>query len=172
VRAPFCINHGGLKRIFTNNKKRIDGDPFFEFGIHSKIPKFDLLSNEERYYLVSPKLHKAISTFDDTFQSFNVKDVDENEKQNLVDYKVINFIKTISCFDWDESIYDDEHKEYGIASHADKIVLDEEKIPDGTHIFLVQEMTSGIIFTETAKEYIEKNGFTGIKFVNLESFKY
>jgi hypothetical protein len=172
VKEPFCVNYGGKDRIFTNNKKTVNGNPVFEFRVHSKIPIFDLVSNLERYQLMSPELIKTILFLDNSVQVFDAKSFDENETSNLQDFKVINFIKTISCFDWEKSIYDDEYKEYDLASHADKVVLDSDKVPNDAHIFLVQEMTRGIVFTEFAKLKIEEKNFTGIKFIDLESFTY
>jgi hypothetical protein len=172
LKEPFCINYGGRNRICTNNKKTVKDNPVFEFRVHSKIPIFDLVSNLERYRLMSPRLLEAVLRFDNSVQIFDTKSLDENNEVNLVGFKVVNFTKTISCFDWEKSVYDDEYREYDLASHADKVILDSSKIPNNTHIFLVQEMTSGIIFSEKAKSYMEDKKLTGIKFEDLDSFKY
>jgi hypothetical protein len=172
VKSPFCINWGGRNRITMNNSKRIeDISTVFEFGIHSKIPLMDQIFNLESYRLLSPKLVDIILKFDDTVQIFETKNVDEKNTSIANDYKVLNFNKSIACFDWEKSIYDDEYKDYGIASHAKKIALDFEKIPKDADIFIVQELTGGVIlFSEKAKLSVEKAGLTGVEFIELSKF--
>jgi hypothetical protein len=174
--------------LYDNDKKKVE-EGFDDGKIHENfVPPFLLVLDDSEsitkkrvltdkiycaanelgsLFLVSPKAQELLSKHaPDDIQMFDI--IVKGGNFELADYKIVKVLDKIDCVDLEKSelSYD---ADYDSIDDADKIVLNEEKIPNNKQIFLLAKRYSAVILIhENLKNAIGKVGLTGFNFYNLD----
>lgn len=171
-------NEDRVQDIFHTGKKiKIDDKdaPFYQISINPstsrKIPapgkqsldKISISTQDTGFiFLASPKVQKF-------FDEHNIKnlqciDVDIlNASDKILEgYKIINILDKIDCVDFEAS--DLTFFDSGTMDSINELVLDENKIPKQTKMFILDKSLNAIMVHESLKELIEQSDLTGFQF--------
>ncbi len=125
--------------------------------------------------VVSEKFKNLLQKSCKEHAEFYPVEFDVVNKKPLHGYYICNLIKKYDCTDYGNSElffehYDDEEGYSGINT-INSLTIDESKIPKGTHIFLLGNISKPVvIISNELKQEIENQKITGFKFVLPEDF--
>lgn len=103
-------------------------------------------------------------------------EIDSVNDKPLKDYFICSLTQKYDCVDYENSVldfefYTNENEGYGDIYTIDSLVIDETKIPEKTHIFMLENTKNPvIILSETLKQEMENQQITGFKFVHPQEF--
>jgi hypothetical protein len=118
--------------------------------------------------LVSKRLLELIKQLNRDYEALPSQ-IYYKEKEPIWDTYYSMLFPEYEAFNWDKSVYeaDEEKRIFGL----DKIVLSKEKLPDiprENNIFVLREIRTELICTQTAKDLIEQAGIIDVRFIELE----
>lgn len=128
----------------------------------------DYLANLYRWLVVSEEFCKMIQKIaENEVQYLPVKVIDRNTKAEDASYFVANIVNLINAIDLENSKYDIfELGDEKIIS-VEKYALKRREIVN-KHIFRLKDDTIPVFVSETLKNVIEENKFTGFEFLEVE----
>jgi len=85
------------------------------------------------------------------------------------DYASANVVGTAKCFDWTKSAYDATHRELGLVSHIDKLVLRPAALR-GKKLVRMAENPTVLLVAGAIGESLLRAGLTGIRLTELQNF--
>ena len=135
----------------------------------------DLVLTGFNLQIFSPKLIQLLSEMGvDNIEYYPVELVNHETDEIITNYKIANILGKIECLDFENSRF--ERFESGALMYVKKFKVDMEKLEDkkGSHqtpkLFRLGEFPFIILAHEEVKALIEKEGITGVKFI--EPSKY
>lgn|GEM_PF-5777200 len=140
-------------------------------SVYSKIllDKIAIDTNETgAVLLISPKAQAIFTKLDLPVEFISV--IIKGKKLQLNDYKFVNVLGRINCTDKKKSNL--KYLEENVIWRYYSLVLDENKIPKGTDIFLLgEDVTMMVVVSENVKKAVEDAKLTGFNFIKPENYK-
>ncbi len=146
-------------------------DLVFDLDPDSGIKIPDSIPNSLNIHIVSEKLKSILESESQEYEFFPITIKNAKGKKVAKTYYVANLLTKISCTDLKQSKYVESCLDKGQFASISKLVLDEKKIPEGTPLFRLGEMTELVLVSkELAIKIKRENGCTGALFVFLTSY--
>lgn len=161
---------GNMDEYITTKGKEIKEwqSVVFEYDSAEGNILTDYLANLHRWLVVSDIFLKATQKIvENQVQYLPVKVIDRHTKAEVVSYFVANIINIIDAIDLENSKYDIfELGDEKIIS-VEKYALKSSEIVN-QHIFRLKDDTIPVFVSETLKNVIENNDFTGFEFLEID----
>lgn len=161
---------GNMNEYITISGKEIKewGKVVFEYDSTEGNILTDYLANLYRWFVVSENFCvKTKKILENQVQYLPVKVFDRFTGFKVESYFVANIVTVIDALDLDNSKYDifelDDEKIISVEKYA----LKSSEIVN-RHIFRLKDDTIPIFISETLKNVIEDNGFTGFEFLEVD----
>ena len=143
----------------------------FELNPNYGMKLGDSIPNSLSIKVISEKLKMLLEENCNNFEFFPVDIINPKGKKTRKAYYVANLIGTLHCMDLNKSQYRYSNLDKGQMARISELSLDESKIPKGTQIFRLGEMTELLIVADPLAEIIsDKNKCTGIFLTYLEDY--
>jgi hypothetical protein len=147
------------------------------FPMDDEFPKniklADALANTHRLLVVSERFAEFLKT--EKLLAHNevhpVSIVNHKGRRESAKYFIIHQIDDPKCVDEAKTVGTKSRLEPDEYSGMKSLVLDEKKIPPDYTIFRAAEYKSRVLIRSDVAEKIEKAGFTGIAFFEIEGYK-
>ena len=137
---------------------------------HKTHRKTDYVGGIFSFPVVSERFKKKLVQFDaDNLEFHSVKLTCKKTNESDNSYSFTNILNHISCFDREKSEFTTSPLAPQVILKVQKLALKEENIQN-RNIFRIKEIRSVILVSSKLKEEIEKQDFTGITFIDVESF--
>jgi hypothetical protein len=126
--------------------------------------------------IVSSKFKNFLNINYSGHADFFPVEFDSVNDKPLKDYFICSLTQKYDCIDYENSVldfefYTDENVGYGDIYTIDSLTIDETKIPESVHIFMLENTKSPVvILSETLKQEMEKQQITGFKLVHPIDF--
>lgn len=138
--------------IFKTKYKNLTDYPVSEFG-------FNVVSQKMKN-IFEKHINEEIEFFEVQF---------EGSKKTNEKYFLMNFLNIQSAMDYDKSEY--LQLSTGKIIEIDKMTIDYNKLKNQI-AFRLDEIKSALVINNELKKAIEKAGITGVKFKDLEKYKF
>jgi hypothetical protein len=130
----------------------------------------DLLLTQFEMQIASPGLVKIFENLGiENVDYYPVKIINHENNDAVEDYKAIQIIGNIECLDAENSVcsFDDDGDLMWLTEFSlkDKVIQSYQKSNRMPHIFRLAEFPYIVLADESLKNQVEKEGITGIKFV-------
>lgn len=154
--------------------KNYPSDVYFDMDPELKraIKLSDALDNRNFIIVASPELVKF-------FKDHELKSVEYlpvtvyNHKKQVAsaEYSIVNQVGTQNCIDLEQSKIKWNKINPEQISSVKRLIIDEAKVDPNIHLFRAKHLTSAIFIKRELAEEIERTGFTGIEFIEINSYR-
>ncbi len=146
-------------------------DVVFELDPNRGIKLSDSIPNTLNIHIVSEKLKDILDASGENIEFFPVTILNPKGKKISKPYFIANVVGSVKCMDLKSSEYRESAMDKGQMTRVSRLVLDEEKIPEGKQIFRLGEMTELLIVAEPlALKIAVDNKCTGVNMTYLEDY--
>jgi hypothetical protein len=145
-------------------------DVTFDFSKNHGIQLADSIPNTQSCLVVSEKLKALLAVSGASFEFFPVKIRDRKKKVVPESYYLANLVGVLSCMDKGKSDFSLSNID-GQVRRFRHLVLDNSKIPEGTQVFRLADMSHlYLVCCDLAVKIKRQEMCTGMRFLHLEDY--
>lgn len=176
-REEYCSldsDFGDHKACHRPSLGKILGDKYektYDFTMRKEFPRFiipDYVHTPHQYPIVSMKLKELFEQYQQEIEYLDINIINHKGKKVDETYQIANALTVLDCVNKEKSVAKNSHFAPERFSYAEYICLDQDKIPENTHIFRLKAFPRYLIVSEELAIAMCNAEITGVTYYDLD----